>query len=157
MPTAYVTGAVAAPWIAESGLATDDRGFLKVRDTLQSIDYESVFAAGDVAVQIEHPRPRAGVFAVRQAPVVAKQVQGIQVLSGSRFDFGIGISPWEEDFAVCEVPWEKRGKRFDEQIDILRGLDGDDLLRSFNGPGDLQGGAGSDELRAGGGDGRFRR
>jgi alkanesulfonate monooxygenase SsuD/methylene tetrahydromethanopterin reductase-like flavin-dependent oxidoreductase (luciferase family) len=54
---------------------------------------------------------------------VAKQVQGIQVLSGNRFDFGIGISPWEEDFNICGVPWEKRGKRFDEQIDILRGLE----------------------------------
>jgi alkanesulfonate monooxygenase SsuD/methylene tetrahydromethanopterin reductase-like flavin-dependent oxidoreductase (luciferase family) len=62
-------------------------------------------------------------LAVRQAPVVAKQVQGIQALSGNRFDFGIGISPWEEDFAVCGVPWDKRGKRFDEQIDILRGLE----------------------------------
>jgi alkanesulfonate monooxygenase SsuD/methylene tetrahydromethanopterin reductase-like flavin-dependent oxidoreductase (luciferase family) len=44
-------------------------------------------------------------------------------MSGNRFDFGIGISPWEEDFAVCDVPWEKRGKRFDEQIEILRGLE----------------------------------
>jgi len=50
-------------------------------------------------------------------------VQSIQQLSGNRFDFGIGISPWEEDFAICDVPWEKRGKRFDEQIDIFRGLE----------------------------------
>ena len=60
--------------------------------------------------------------------MVAKQVQGIQALSGNRFDFGIGISPWEEDFAVCGVPWEKRGKRFDEQIDILRGLETGDYF-----------------------------
>ena len=44
------------------------------------------------------------------------------------FDFGIGISPWEEDFAVCQVPWEKRGKRFDEQIEILRGLESGDYF-----------------------------
>lgn len=62
-------------------------------------------------------------FAVRQAPVVAKQVQGIQVLSGNRFVFGVGISPWEEDFAVCDVPWEKRGQRLNEQIEIFRGLE----------------------------------
>ena len=62
-------------------------------------------------------------LAVRQAPLVAKQVQGIQVLSHNRLLFGVGISPWEEDFAVCDVPWEKRGKRLDEQIDILRGLE----------------------------------
>mgnify|MGYP000868569967 CR=1 FL=1 len=67
-------------------------------------------------------------LAVRQAPVVAKQVQGIQVLSGNRFDFGVGISPWEEDFAVCGVPWESRGARFDEQIDIVRGLESGDYF-----------------------------
>ena len=71
-------------------------------------------------------------LAVRQAPVVAKQVQGIQVLSGNRFDFGIGLSPWEEDFAVCGVPWERRGKRLDEQIEILRGLETGDYF-SFSG------------------------
>lgn len=62
-------------------------------------------------------------LAVRQAALVAKQVQSLQVLCGNRFKFGVGISPWEEDFAVAQVPWEKRGKRFDEQIQVLRGLD----------------------------------
>jgi len=71
-------------------------------------------------------------LAVRQAPVVAKQVQSIQQLSGNRFDFGVGISPWEEDFAVCGVPWERRGKRFDEQLAILRGLESGDFF-SFEG------------------------
>jgi selenide, water dikinase len=71
----WCTGAVAAPWIAESGLATDDRGFLLIRDTLQALDDESIFAAGDIAVQVNHPRPRAGVFAVRQAPVLAHNLR----------------------------------------------------------------------------------
>ncbi|MEM6580488.1 MAG: TIGR03619 family F420-dependent LLM class oxidoreductase [Pseudomonadota bacterium] len=71
-------------------------------------------------------------FAVRQAPVVAKQVQGLQVLSKNRFLFGVGISPWEEDFAVCDVPWEKRGKRLDEQIEIFRGLETGDFF-AFDG------------------------
>lgn len=71
----WCTGAVAAPWVAESGLATDDRGFLLIRDTLQALDDESIFAAGDIAVQVNHPRPRAGVFAVRQAPVLAHNLR----------------------------------------------------------------------------------
>jgi len=65
---------------------------------------------------------------VRQAPVVAKQVQSIQALSGDRFDFGVGLSPWAEDFEVCGVPWEQRGRRLDEQIDILRGLESGDYF-----------------------------
>jgi alkanesulfonate monooxygenase SsuD/methylene tetrahydromethanopterin reductase-like flavin-dependent oxidoreductase (luciferase family) len=96
------------------------------REFLESVPFvESLIAVAEMAAATERVRFATFVYklAVRQAPVVAKQVQGIQALSGNRFDFGIGISPWEEDFAVCGVPWEKRGKRFDEQIDILRGLE----------------------------------
>ncbi len=96
------------------------------REFLESVPFvESLIAVAAMAAVTERIRFATFVYklAVRQAPVVAKQVQGIQVLSGNRFDFGIGISPWEEDFAVCGVPWEKRGQRFDEQIEILRGLE----------------------------------
>lgn len=67
----WCTGAAAAPWVAESGLACDARGFLQITDTLQSPDAANVFAAGDIATQINHPRPKAGVYAVRQGPVLA--------------------------------------------------------------------------------------
>lgn len=96
------------------------------REFLESVPFvESLIAVTAMAAVTERIRFATFVYklAVRQAPVVAKQVQGIQALSGNRFDFGIGISPWEEDFAVCGVPWDKRGKRFDEQIVILRGLE----------------------------------
>jgi probable F420-dependent oxidoreductase len=96
------------------------------REFLESVPFvESLISVAAMAAVTEKIRFATFVYklAVRQAPVVAKQVQGIQALSGNRFDFGIGISPWEEDFAVCDVPWEKRGKRFDEQIDIFRGLE----------------------------------
>ena len=96
------------------------------REFLESLPFvESLIAVAAMAAVTEKIRFATFVYklAVRQAPIVAKQVQSIQALSGNRFDFGIGISPWEEDFAVCGVPWEKRGVRFDEQIDILRGLE----------------------------------
>ena len=105
------------------------------REFLESVPFvESLIAVAAMAAVTENIRFSTFVYklAVRQAPVVAKQVQGIQVLSGNRFDFGIGISPWEEDFAVCDVPWEKRGKRFDEQIEILRGLESGEFF-SFDG------------------------
>ena len=86
---------------------------------------ESLVAVTAMAAVTEKIRFATFVYklAIRQAAIVAKQVQSINVMSNNRFDFGVGISPWEEDFAVAQVPFEKRGKRLDEQIDILRGLE----------------------------------
>jgi probable F420-dependent oxidoreductase len=61
-------------------------------------------------------------LAIRQPVVVAKSVSSVAVLTGNRFGFGIGISPWPDDFAACQIPWERRGKRMDEMIDIVKGL-----------------------------------
>ena len=73
----WCTGAAAAPWIAASGLPVDDRGFLAVRDTLQSTADDGVFGAGDIATQLNHPRPKAGVYAVRQGPVLAHNLRAL--------------------------------------------------------------------------------
>jgi selenide,water dikinase len=71
----WCTGAAAPAWIAASGLSTDANGFLAVRDTLQAQRDERVFGAGDVATQENYLRPKAGVFAVRQAPVLARNLR----------------------------------------------------------------------------------
>lgn len=61
-------------------------------------------------------------LAIRQPVIVAKQLSSVAFLSNNRFVFGVGISPWPDDFAACQIPWEKRGKRMDEMMDIVRGL-----------------------------------
>lgn len=69
------TDAVAANWPAASGLTCDDKGFIKVNDYLQSVSHENVFAAGDIACLLNDPRPKAGVYAVRQAPYLAENLR----------------------------------------------------------------------------------
>lgn len=66
--TLTVAGARPQGWLSEIGLETLD-GFVAVSDTLQSSD-PSIFAAGDCAHLTHAPRPKAGVFAVREAPVL---------------------------------------------------------------------------------------
>ncbi len=60
---------------------------------------------------------------IRQPVLVAKQAMSLAVMTKNRFGFGIGISPWPEDFSICEQSWAGRGKRMDEMIEILRGLE----------------------------------
>jgi alkanesulfonate monooxygenase SsuD/methylene tetrahydromethanopterin reductase-like flavin-dependent oxidoreductase (luciferase family) len=59
---------------------------------------------------------------MRHPLLVAKQATSVAVLTGNRLALGVGSSPWPEDYQFCGVPWDGRGKRMDEAIDIVRGL-----------------------------------
>lgn len=78
-------GEAAAPaWLQQSGLALDAQGFVLVRDTLQSVDDPAVFAAGDVASFGTRALPKAGVFSVRQAPVLYDNLRASLLQQGLR-------------------------------------------------------------------------
>ena len=59
---------------------------------------------------------------IRQPVLITKQVSSTAVLTNNRLLLGVGTSPWPEDYEICGVPWERRGKRMDEEIAIMRGL-----------------------------------
>ncbi|WP_100640676.1 selenide, water dikinase SelD [Marinobacter salexigens] len=71
----WVTRAGGPAWLQDTGLALDDGLFLRVRDTLQVENDDSIFAAGDIANVLNHPREKAGVFAVRQGPPLADNLK----------------------------------------------------------------------------------
>jgi len=71
----WVTQAGTQDWLRASGLAVDERGFVAVQPTLESTSHPGVFAAGDCASVLEHPREKAGVFAVRQGPPLDRNLR----------------------------------------------------------------------------------
>lgn len=81
-----VTSASPAPWIAQSGLKTTEAGFMAVHESLQSESHENVFGAGDCIAVTKHPRPKSGVFAVRQGAPLARNLR--------RFCLGLNPKPF---------------------------------------------------------------
>ena len=157
----WVTQAGAQPWLTDSGLSTDEDGFVAVRPTLESISHPGIFAAGDCATVLEHPREKAGVFAVRQGPPLAENLR--------RALRGIALKPFAPQRRylslistgdrravatrggpiVLDGEWVWRWKdwidrRFmrkfadlpemgdDEKLDLASGLAGDDAIKELS-------------------------
>lgn len=71
----WATSAAAAPVMDHLGLEQDERGFAWTRPTLQSVSSDDVFVVGDSGTVRENPTPKAGVYAVRQGPVLWDNLQ----------------------------------------------------------------------------------
>ena len=59
---------------------------------------------------------------IRDPVLAAKQATSVAYLTRNRVTLGVGLSPWPEDYLVTGTQWERRGKRLDEMIEIVRGL-----------------------------------
>jgi selenide,water dikinase len=105
------TQAAPPAWFAGTGLTRDPGGFLFIDPTLQSLNDDNVFAAGDCATLFETPREKAGVFAVRAGPPLAENLR--------RHARGEATRPWRpqtrhlalisigERYAVASRGWLK--------------------------------------------------
>jgi probable F420-dependent oxidoreductase len=53
-------------------------------------------------------------------PLVSANAAATMVgISGNRFEFGVGLGWMREEYDELGVPWQGRGKRFDEALDIM--------------------------------------
>lgn len=71
----WCTAASAPGWLRAAGLACDEQGFLLVDSSLRALGQAHIFGAGDVASLQHNAHPKAGVYAVRQAPVLAHNLR----------------------------------------------------------------------------------
>jgi selenide,water dikinase len=71
----FCTQAIAAEWPSLSGLESDSLGFISVNQNLQAMNDHDIFASGDIANMHMSPRPKAGVYAVRQAPILLENLK----------------------------------------------------------------------------------
>lgn len=78
------TGSRAPRWLARSGLACSEQGFVSVGANLQSVSHDAIFAAGDIVERIDRALPRSGVHAVKAGPVLAANLRA--ALNGSRLE-----------------------------------------------------------------------
>jgi NADH dehydrogenase FAD-containing subunit len=69
------TGVRPAGWLAETGLALCEKGFVAVGDGQQSTSHREIFAAGDISTRLDAPHARSGVYAVRAGPVLSRNLQ----------------------------------------------------------------------------------
>jgi selenide,water dikinase len=63
------------PWLSNSGLATDERGFVQVDERLLSTSHPDLFGAGDCASLHGAAYPKSGAFAVKQGAVLAHNLR----------------------------------------------------------------------------------
>jgi alkanesulfonate monooxygenase SsuD/methylene tetrahydromethanopterin reductase-like flavin-dependent oxidoreductase (luciferase family) len=100
---------------------TDDGGreFLENKPFVESFILATAMGA---ATETLHFTTNVLKLPVRPPLYTAKLAASVAAMTNNRFTLGAGLSVWPEDYAVMGVPWANRGKRFDECIDIVRGL-----------------------------------
>ncbi len=98
---------------------TGDREFLLGKEFVETFILCAHLFAATTTLRLT---PFVLKLPVRPPVLVAKQASSLAYLSGNRLTLGVGLSPWPEDYSALGVPWEKRGRRMDECMDILRGL-----------------------------------
>lgn len=62
------------------------------------------------------------VLPMRQPVLHAKIMATIDALSEGRFVLGAGVGWWKQEFEALSVPFERRGKRMDECLQVVRAL-----------------------------------
>jgi probable F420-dependent oxidoreductase len=95
------------------------REFLENKPFLEPMVAISAMAAATSRIEF---CPFVLKLPIRHPVIFAKEATSLAVMSGGRLSLGVGTSPWPDDYEIVGLPWEHRGRRFEECIAIIRGL-----------------------------------
>lgn len=100
---------------------TDDGGreFLENKPFIESFILATAIGAATSRLELT---TNVVKLPVRPPLYSAKLAASVAAITGNRFNLGVGLSVWPEDYAAMGVDYARRGKRFDECLEIVRGL-----------------------------------
>ncbi len=100
---------------------TDDGGreFLENKPFVESFILATAIGAATSKLELT---TNVVKLPVRPPLYAAKLAASVAAITGDRFNLGVGLSVWPEDYAVMGVDYARRGKRFDECLEIVQGL-----------------------------------
>lgn len=87
--------------------------------------YDSLTLLSTYAARTRRVKVGTAVYllALRHPTVVAKMTSTLDVLSGGRLIFGVGVGGENpKEFEACGIPYTERGARVSEGIEVLRAL-----------------------------------
>ena len=76
-PALLCSGSDAPPWLSDCGFPVDDQGRVRTDACLNVVGHPDIFASGDCAVMVSDPRPASGVWAVRAADPLARNLHAV--------------------------------------------------------------------------------
>jgi probable F420-dependent oxidoreductase len=91
-------------------------------DRLVFGNQEPLIALGAMAAVTSRIRLGTCVLLATLRPplLLAKAIASLDQMTGGRMTIGIGVGSRQDDFAAAEVPWEHRGGRAEELVEIMR-------------------------------------
>ncbi|MCH8086400.1 MAG: LLM class flavin-dependent oxidoreductase [Chloroflexi bacterium] len=115
-----VGGALVLEWAkkADSGPFSS----LGIIDRLVYPNYEPLITLAAASAVTHRVRLMTTILIapLRNAAVLAKQAATLDVISGGRFTLGVGIGGREDDYSADNTLFKGRGKRFEEQLTLMK-------------------------------------
>lgn len=136
LPSAFlnVPGSVIREWarLADEGPFSS----LAVPDRLVYRDFDSLITLAVAAGETQRIRLITTVLVapLHDASVLAKQTASLDVLSNGRLSLGLGIGIREDDFRAASISYHTRGKRFEQQLELMTRLWAGQPLDEQTGP-----------------------